>query len=335
MGRETGTREPCLLSSAINYARREWERDIPNPVSGRKLKEPEGRVRWISRAEAVALLASATREGQAGHLPDFIRLALHTGCRKNKLLKLEWRRGDLHAGLFHLEARHTKTARRRSVPLNAEARAALMNRARIRATYCPDSPWVFTHEDGSRLLDVKKSFRTACRRAGIADFRIHDLRHTCAAWLVSAGVPLMSVRDLLGHASIKMTERYAHLAPDNVRLAVRQHEGEDEKSHFGHTGSPKDQGAVGGSAHLFDYWEFIGGAEEDRTPDLRIANATLSQLSYRPMSLICGWLNSAPNRAHILTSAWDNRYPDQRPSRGFLLSSSRSSSRKNFCRCWR
>src|SRR3569833_3085828 len=215
MGRETGTREPCLLSSAINYARREWERDIPNPVSGRKLKEPEGRVRWISRAEAVALLASATREGQAGHLPDFIRLALHTGCRKNELLKLEWRRVDLHAGLFHLEARHTKTARRRSVPLNAEARAALMNRARFRATYCPDSPWVFTHEDGSRLLDVKKSFRTACRRAG---------------------VPRMSVRDLLGHASIKMTERYAHLAPDNVRLAVRQLEGEDEKSHFGHTG---------------------------------------------------------------------------------------------------
>src|SRR3569832_952518 len=78
-----------------------------------------------------------------------------------------------------------------------------------------------------------------------------------------------------------------------------------------------------------------GGAEEDRTPDLRIANATLSQLSYRPMSLICGWLNSAPNRAHILTSAWDNRYPDQRPSRGFLLSSSRSSSRRNFCRSWR
>ena len=232
----TVNRELCLLSSAINYARREWEWDIPNPVSGRKLKEPEGRVRWISRAEAVALLASATREGQAGHLPDFIRLALHTGCRKNELLKLEWRRVDLHAGLFHLEARHTKTARRRSVPRNAEARAALMNRARFRATYCPDSPWVFTHEDGSRLLDVKKSFRTACRRAGIADFRIHDLRHTCAAWLVSAGVPLMSVRDLLGHASIKMTERYAHLAPDNVRLAVRQLEGEDEKSHFGHTG---------------------------------------------------------------------------------------------------
>src|SRR3569833_4737446 len=73
-----------------------------------------------------------------------------------------------------------------------------------------------------------------------------------------------------------------------------------------------------------------GGSEEDRTPDLRIANATRSQLSYRPMSLICGWLNSAPNRAHIQTSAWDNRYPEQRPSRGYLMSSSLSSSRLFF-----
>ena len=56
--------------------------------------------------------------------------------------------------------------------------------------------------------------------AGIEDFRIHDLRHTCAAWLVSVGVPLTEVRDLLGHSTIQMTERYAHLAPENVRAAV-------------------------------------------------------------------------------------------------------------------
>jgi integrase len=62
---------------------------------------------------------------------------------------------------------------------------------------------------------------------------IHDLRHTCAAWLVSAGVPLAEVRDLLGHSTVKMTERYAHLAPENVRRAVAVLEG---RSHSGHTG---------------------------------------------------------------------------------------------------
>lgn len=67
--------------------------------------------------------------------------------------------------------------------------------------------------------NVRKGFATACRRAG-SDFRIHDLRHTCAAWLVNDGVALPEVRDLLGHASVTMTEKYAHLAPDNVRAAV-------------------------------------------------------------------------------------------------------------------
>lgn len=81
---------------------------------------------------------------------------------------------------------------------------------------------MFCHEGGERIVSVRRSFATACRRAGITDLRIHDLRHTCAAWLVSSGVPLMEVRDLLGHSTVTMTERYAHLSPDNVRAAVAQ-----------------------------------------------------------------------------------------------------------------
>ena len=70
------------------------------------------------------------------------------------------------------------------------------------------------------MQSIKRSWATACRRAGIEDFHIHDLRHTCAAWLVSAGVALTEIRDLLGHSTIRMTERYAHLAPENIRAAV-------------------------------------------------------------------------------------------------------------------
>ena len=107
------------------------------------------------------------------------------------------------------------------MPLNREARAAILCRLNFRAQNCPGTPWVFCAKEGERIKDVKRSFATACRRAGIEDFRVYDLRHTYAAWLVTAGVPLPEVRDLLGHKSIKTTETYAHLAPENLRAAVK------------------------------------------------------------------------------------------------------------------
>ncbi|MCL2875137.1 MAG: site-specific integrase [Betaproteobacteria bacterium] len=228
----TINREICLLSAAINYARRELEWDIPNHAEGMKLKMPEGRVRSLAHEEAQRLVAVAEKSASP-HLADFIRLALNTGCRRGELLGLEWSRVDLKANLILLGELDTKAGRRRSVPLNAGARAALLNLARFRATYCPASPWVFAKKDGSRQATLKDAFRGALCIAGIEDFRIHDLRHTCASWLVSAGQPLPAVRDLLGHASVKMTERYAHLAPENVRAAVAVL---DSVSRTGHAG---------------------------------------------------------------------------------------------------
>jgi len=208
----TINREIGLLSAAINYARMEWGWDIPNPAQGRRLREPEGRTRWITREEAGTLIETARIEPKAPHLADFIALALNTGCRRDELLQLDWRRVDLSMSLIHLEAQHTKSAKRRSVPINAHARAALISRLSYRASHCPDSPWVFCDQKGERIQRIKRSWATCCKRAGIEDYRVHDLRHTCAAWLVSAGVPLTEVRDLLGHSSVTMTERYAHLA---------------------------------------------------------------------------------------------------------------------------
>lgn len=232
-GARAGTinKEVGLFSAAFNYARKEWDWDIPNPAAGRRLREPEGRVRWLTRAQARGLIREAESLKRALHLAHFIRLASNTGCRKQELLGLEVARVDLQANLMHLEGRHTKNGKRRSVPLNAAAREAILDLLRFRAAHCPDSPWVFAHKDGSRIQNVKQSFATACKNAGIADFRIHDLRHTCAAWLVSAGVPLPEVRDLLGHSSVKMTERYAHLAPENVRAAVHRLDGLHEDRH--------------------------------------------------------------------------------------------------------
>ena len=216
----TINRELTVLSSALNYALKEWGWALSNPVEGRKLSEPEGRVRWISKDEAKALIRVAEGERQAPHLADFIRLALHTGMRCGEILGLEWPRVDLDERLVYLEGMHTKAGKRRSIPLNQEAYAALRNRLQFYTAYRLRTQWVFCRADGTRIQSVKRSFATACRKAGIKDFRIHDLRHSCAAWLVTAGVPRPEVRDLLGHSTVQMTERYAHLAPENIRAAV-------------------------------------------------------------------------------------------------------------------
>ena len=89
------------------------------------------------------------------------------------------------------------------------------------ATYNEEGQWVFSHEDGTRLGSVRKGFDGVCRRSGLIDFHPHDLRHNCAAWLVQAGVTIREVSELLRHSDIRVTLRYAHLSPDNVRAAVK------------------------------------------------------------------------------------------------------------------
>ncbi|MDO7909361.1 site-specific integrase [Pseudomonas sp. 22-AL-CL-001] len=82
-------------------------------------------------------------------------------------------------------------------------------------------PWTLASKSSEKGIDLSEGFEAACEKAKISDFRLHDLRHTCAAWLVSAGVPLIEVKDPLGHSTVMMTERYAHLAPARVRDAIR------------------------------------------------------------------------------------------------------------------
>lgn len=215
----TVNRELAQLSAAITVYNLDHETDLPNPVNGRKLKQPESRLRWITKAECSALVNGARELTRAPYLADFIILATNTGMRKNELLGLEWRRVDLQSGLIYLEAEHTKAAKRRTIPTNATAKAALISLKRYQSENCPASKFVIT-KSGARIGEIQRSFKHALNTAGIRDFRIHDLRHTSAAWLVQAGVPLPEVRDLLGHKSIQTTEIYAHLAPENIRAAV-------------------------------------------------------------------------------------------------------------------
>jgi len=216
----TINKEVGLLRAAINYANKEWDWGLPNPASGRKLRESAGRMRWITQAQAGLFIQSAASEPKAPHLVDFIQLGLFSGMRKGEMLGLEWKRVDLGAGLIYLEANDQKNGKAGSIPLNRNARAVIVSRARFRAEFCPASPWVFCDQASDRIRFIRRSFVTACKRAGIDDFHPHDLRHTCAAWLVQAGVPIREVAERLRHSDIQITMRYAHLTPENVRAAA-------------------------------------------------------------------------------------------------------------------
>lgn len=217
----TVRRELRFASAAVNLARVELEQSFYNPFQSLRIPESEPRARWISRSEAGRLTHFAGLMARTPHLQLFIILALHTGCRRGELLCLEWVRVDLLRRCFLLEARHTKSSKRRTIPLNADALAAMVALQRWRDHYAPASPWVFPATTATgHIQRFKAGWSNACERAGIVDFRVHDLRHTCASWLVMAGVSLFVVRDLLGHSSITVTERYAHLAPERIASAL-------------------------------------------------------------------------------------------------------------------
>ena len=242
-------REVGALSAAFNHAIRKQKWRIENPCRlAERPKEPKGRVRYLTHAGAQKLLQAAESMAFTGTrkspvLRDFIELALNTGCRKGELLNLKWKNIDFSTRLLHLE--ETKSGEWQTVPTNEAARQILVRRMRLRDEVCPDTPWVFFHvvpavnsKVGDRVKDVKKSFNSACSRAGIENFRIHDLRHTFASWLVMKGVPLFEVSKLLRHASIQMTERYAHLAPDYLHDAVASL---GFSARFQHTEKPRRQ----------------------------------------------------------------------------------------------
>ena len=141
--------------------------------------------------------------------------ALHTTARRGELIKLQWRDLDLERRLVTF--RDTKNGEDRTVPLSATLTAAFKRLPRPIA----GGP-VFRTPSGSPLTPtiIRRPFRKAVKAAGLAGFRFHDLRHSGASFMVQAGVPLNTVRAILGHKSLSMVLRYAHLAPDHLRDGV-------------------------------------------------------------------------------------------------------------------
>jgi len=239
----------AIFSKAV-----EWGQLLEHPMrSVKRLKVDNRRTRILSEPEQAALLKACSKK-----FGRIVRLALITGARIGELLALRW--ADVSAAdLTFLE---TKNGRARRIPVSPAIKAVLDQCPRTR------SAWVFTNVRTQRPFTVNGMahvFRRAVERAGIptGDVSLHTLRHTALSRMIAMGIDDSTVMSLSGHQSVRMLERYTH--PTNARKI-------EALETFAVDGPNLGRTEIGDSKN-------VGGRQEARTPDLRVANAALSQLS--------------------------------------------------------
>ncbi|WP_394370631.1 tyrosine-type recombinase/integrase [Eikenella corrodens] len=207
----TKNRYFALIRAILNKCVNEW--DWLDKAPRLKLhKEPKKRIRWLYPEEAQRLVNALDSLPYMQHLVIF---SLATGLRQANVLNLKWEQIDLRRQVAWIYPDQAKAGKAIGVPLNHTAMQVLMDRPRV-------SDYVFTHSKGERVKSISsRVWREALDRAGIADFRWHDLRHTWASWLVQQGTPLAALKEMGGWESVEMVQRYAHLAPEHLSQHAR------------------------------------------------------------------------------------------------------------------
>jgi integrase len=205
----TVNRELTCLRHMFNKAI-EWGKAEKNPVSKvRFFKESNGRLRYLLPEEIIRLIECCPSQ-----LKPIVITAVCTGLRKGEIVNIKWSDVDFRNRVIYIQ--NTKNGEKREVSMNDYLTETLKSIKRN-----DKSLYIFCDKDGKPYYDFRKSFATALEKAGVKDFRFHDLRHTFASNLVMEGVDLATVRELLGHKSIEMTLRYSHLSPDHKAKAVK------------------------------------------------------------------------------------------------------------------
>ena len=194
-----------------------WELLGKNPLEKlRLLREPAGRTRFLREEEITTLLASFPRPSDTSplvrhYLKPLVMLAMNTGARRSELLSLERKDIDWQNAIATLEL--TKNGDKRHLFLNAtslEALRALPPRV--------DTPKLFPFDERA----VSVAFGRVVRRAGLADLRLHDLRHSFASYQAMSGLSPRALQELLGHKDARMTMRYSHLSAEFLQQAVNR-----------------------------------------------------------------------------------------------------------------
>jgi integrase len=204
----------ALLSRLFALAIR-WGWRTDNPAKGVERNAEEPRERFLSGAEMTRLIDTLYTFNDQ-QVADIVRVMILTGARKSEVLNARWDQFD-DAGRWIKPSAHTKQKKLHSAPL-AKATIALFQRLREQGA---PGPWVFpARRTGLPRGDIRKPWARILREAGIKDLRRHDLRHSFASFLASAGTSLVIIGRLLGHTQTSTTQRYAHLADDPLRQAV-------------------------------------------------------------------------------------------------------------------
>ena len=188
-------RDFAYLAAALKWAQTMHGKQVP-ALAWKQIKvaEPPHRIRYLSRDEYARLLAACPSP-----LALIVKCAVATGLRKNNILKMDWREVDLSSGLITVTVKGNKQHR---VKMPPPLRAALST---------------LPHRKG-RVFDtrsVRYTWEKAVAEAELEDFRFHDLRHTAATWMRMAGADLADICEALGHSSVAVTMRYAHIEPEH------------------------------------------------------------------------------------------------------------------------
>lgn len=211
----TVNRYLAILSHLFTIAMKEWGwvEDTPlRKVS--KLKEPRGRIRFLSDDERDRLL-KACQESESRFLYTIVVLCLSTGARKMEIVGLTWDEVDLNRGVITLE--DTKNGECRVLHITGHALQILKEHSKIRHLR---TNLVFPSSDITKPIDIRSPWETALKKAEIEDFRFHDLRHSAASYLAMNGATLAEIAEVLGHKTLQMVKRYAHLSEAHTAKIV-------------------------------------------------------------------------------------------------------------------
>lgn len=208
-------RELACLRAAIRYEHRNGR--LTREVAVWLPEKPEGKDRWLTRSEAAKLLNAARQEEKCRtYLPLFIQMGLSTGARKGAILSLRWPQVDLGRGVIDFnEIGRKRTKKKRAIIPIPRGLLWSLKKAHQHGS---DLGYVI-NLDGSPIKNIKRSFATACKRAGIEGVTPHTLRHTAGTWMAQAGVPMWEIAGYLGHSHETTTELYSHHSPDHLLRA--------------------------------------------------------------------------------------------------------------------